>query len=208
MKVTLTLTSDQYEQLRQHLYPGDGLEAIAFIACGRAAGVERHRLVAKSLFLVPHEQCDRATNYVKWNATEEIESLIEQAEVEKLSLIKVHSHTQGFARFSEVDDASDSELLPTIRSWVEADVPHGSAIMLPDGEMFGRYLWRGDLLIPLDGINVVGHSLQFWWKKSDSEAASAFGKSHDQAFGEGTTRQLQKLSIAVVGASGTGSPLI
>jgi len=23
---------------------------------------------------VPHEQCDRATNYVKWNATEEIES--------------------------------------------------------------------------------------------------------------------------------------
>ena len=32
----------------------------------------------------------------------------------------------------------DERLLPMIRGWVEADVPHGSAVMLPDGQMFGR----------------------------------------------------------------------
>jgi hypothetical protein len=34
------------------------------------------------------------------------------------------------------------------------------------------------------------------------------GAAQDQAFGEGTTRQLQRLRIAVAGASGTGSPVI
>lgn len=30
-----------------------------------------------------------------------------------------------------------------IRGWVEADIPHGSVIMLPDGQMFGR-VWQGN----------------------------------------------------------------
>jgi len=34
------------------------------------------------------------------------------------------------------------------------------------------------------------------------------GAAQDQAFGEGTTRQLQRLRIAVAGASATGSPVI
>ncbi len=60
----------------------------------------------------------------------------------------------------------------------------------------------------IDGINVVSSSLRFWWKETEVTSVPAFGTSHDQAFGEGTTRQLQKLSVAVVGASGTGGPLI
>jgi hypothetical protein len=206
MKVTLTLNEDQYAQLHQHLYPGDGLEAVAFVACSRAAGGERHRLVAKFIFAIPYEHCERARNHVSWQGTE-IESLLERAEIEGLSLVKVHSHPQGFERFSGVDDANDPELLSTIRSWVGGDVPHGSAIMLPDGQLFGRYLWRGEALVEFDGINIVGPTLRFWWKK-DKALAPKFGASHDQAFGEGTTKQLQKLSIAVVGASGTGGPLI
>src|SRR3989344_7687629 len=115
MKVILTLTEDQHQELQNHLFPGDGLEAVAFIACGRAAGSERHRLVAKKIFLIPHEKCERSRSHVSWKAPDDIDALLDQAEIEKLSLIKVHSHPKGFERFSEVDDASDAELLPTIR---------------------------------------------------------------------------------------------
>jgi ThiF family/Prokaryotic homologs of the JAB domain len=201
------MTGDQHSALRAHLFPGDGLEAVAFIACGRAAGVERHRLVARYLHLIPHDRCAREHNRVDWNA-EDIELLMEQAEIDGLSLVKVHSHPQGFPDFSDVDDASDAELLPTIRSWVEADVPHGSAIMLPDGRMLGRYLWQGEELHDIELINVVGPDLHFWWRREPDEPEPAFAASQDQAFGDGTTRRLRRLRIAVVGASGTGSPTI
>jgi len=56
---------------------------------------------------------------------------------------------------------------------------------------------------------VVGPTLQFWWANNDeSPDAALFGEAQDQAFGEGTTRQMRKLRIAVVGASGTGGPTI
>jgi hypothetical protein len=206
-RVSLTLTGDQHDELRQHLLPGDGLEAVAFIACGRAAGPERHRLVARSIHLIPHDNCERTRHSVNWNAGC-IELLIEQAEVDGLTLVKVHSHPQGFEAFSKIDDESDAHLLPTIRSWVEADIPHGSVIMLPDGRMFGRYLWRGTKLHDIELINVVGHNLFFWWSREDDSPTPAFGASQDQAFGEGTTRKLRRLRIGVGGASGTGSPTI
>ena len=206
--VSLSLTGDQHDRLQGHLFPGDGLEAVAFLACGRASGADRHRLVVRRVECIPHEQCTRRRDRVTWNA-EAIEDLLNLAEVEGLSLIKVHSHPGGYPQFSRVDDSSDSELLPTIRSWVEADIPHGSVVMLPGGRLFGRYLWRGNRLHDINLINVVGASLSFWWSADDSGAEGApMGEAQDQAFGEGTTRFMRKLSAAVVGASGTGSPTI
>lgn len=207
-RVSLTLSEDQHAHLRAHLFPGDGLEAVAFLACGRAAGEDRHRLVVRTLQLIPHDACRRERDRISWNA-ESIVMLLDRAEVEGLSLIKVHSHPQGFPTFSTVDDESDAQLLPTIRSWVEADVPHGSVVMLPDGAMFGRYLWRGDEMNALDHINVAGPDIRFWWNEDEhSEADPAFAASQDQAFGEGTTRRLGKMKFGIVGASGSGSPTI
>lgn len=208
LPVSVTLTEDQHFALRAHLFPGDQLEAVAFLACGRAAGEDRHRLVVRQMHLISHERCLRAENSVHWNAGD-ILDLLDQAEYEGMSLIKVHSHPQGHHQFSSVDDASDSELLPTIRSWIEADVPHGSVIMLPDGKMFGRCLWHGDQFQNLSLVNVVGPTLKFWWEDGDAnDAAPAFAASQDQAFGDGTTRQFRRLRIGIVGASGSGSPTI
>jgi hypothetical protein len=206
--VSLTLTEDQHAALRAHLFPGDGLEAVAFVACGRSAGGDRHRLVARQVHPVPHDRCRREANAIWWNA-DDIVPLIEQADVEGLSLVKVHAHPQGYPRFSSIDDASDAELLPTIRSWIEAKVPHGSAVMLPDGRMFGRYLWHSDAMADFSLINVVGPTLRFWWPDDPApRPGPSFGQSQDQAFGEGTTRQMRRLRIAVIGGSGTGSPTI
>jgi hypothetical protein len=144
---------------------------------------------------------------VSWNA-EDIEKLLYLAEVEKLTLVKVHSHPGGYDRFSETDDVSDSELLPTIRSWVEHDIPHCSVVMLPGGRMFGRYYWREQGLASLTLINVVGPDLKFWWSEGASVSDPAFAAAQDQAFGEGTTNRLQRLRVGIVGASGTGSPVL
>ncbi len=207
MDVSLSLTEDQHAELSNHLFPGDGLEAVAFLACGRAASGDRHRLIVRQVIPIRHDHCNRTPISVSWNA-EDIENLLYSAELEKLSLVKVHSHPSGFDRFSALDDTSDAELLPTIRSWVEHDVPHGSVVMLPGGRMFGRYHWGGGGMADLALINVVGPDLKFWWADEKPERDPAFAAAQDQAFGEGTTRRLRKLRIGVVGVSGTGSPVI
>ena len=120
----------------------------------------------------------------------------------------MHSHPTGYAEFSHVDDKSDAALLPMVRGWSEADVPHGSAVMLPDGEMFGRVMKTDNTFEPLASISVAGDDLHFWYPNAGRSDVPGFTASHAQAFEEGTIERLERLSIAVIGASGTGSPVI
>ena len=97
-------------------------------------------------------------------------------------------------------------ILPMIRGWVEADIAHGSAVMLPGGVMFGRVLSSGGALEPIDCIAVAGDNLDFWYADSGGSGSPRFVASDAQIFGEGTIDRMRRLSIAVVGASGTAVP--
>jgi hypothetical protein len=206
--VTLSLTGEQHERLRAFLFPGDGKEAAAIALCGRGAGKYRHRILVHELHEIPYEACSERSPYrVTWS-TDVIAPLLDKAEKKGLSVVKFHSHPGHYPKFSETDDAGDNVLLPAIKNYVEADVPHGSVVMLPDGSMFGRVLWKTNNFIPLRRISVAGPDIFFWDEKAVTSNISDFRASHKQAFGEGTTNLLSQLSIAVVGCSGTGSPLI
>jgi len=206
--VTLSFTAEQHERLRRFLFPGDGKEAVALVVCGRRAGDRRHRLMVRDIQEVPYEACsERTVVRVTW-PPELIESVLDHAAAEQLSVIKIHSHPAGYAAFSSTDDAGDAQLLPMIHGWVEADIPHGSAVMLPGGQMFGRVYWGKGELEPLDAINVVGADLHFWYPEAGSVDLPSFVASHAQVFDEGTIERLRRLSIAVVGCSGTGSPVV
>lgn len=205
--VTLALTGDQHEHLKSFLFPGDGNEAVAFLLCGRRDGDRRHRLVVREIHDIPYAYCStRTATRVTWSP-DYVDEIFERATSERLSVIKVHSHPNGYGAFSSRDDASDRQLLPMISGWVEADIIHGSAIMLPDGQMFGR-IWRDEAFEPIHCVSIAGHDLAFWYADAGSAAVPDFTASHAQAFGDGTIERLQRLSIAVVGASGTGSPTI
>lgn len=208
MDVTLTLNDDQHARLRAHLFPGDGCEAAAIILCGRRAGDRRHRLVAREVHPIPHDQCSvRTPERVTW-PTDAIAPLLDHAEARGLTVVKVHSHPSGYERFSATDDAGDQRLMPAIRDWFDIDLFHASAVMLPDGRMFGRYMTAEDGFRALSHINVVGDDLMFWHAGEREGETPDFAASHAQAFGEGTFERLRKLSVAVIGCSGTGSPVV
>ena len=206
--VTLSMTGAQHQALWQHLFPGDDREAVAFLACNRRDGERRHRLIVREVVPVPHVECQhRGPSSVSWS-TESIQLLLETAVEAEYSLVKVHSHPTGYPDFSVTDDQADEELLPAIQNWVEHDYPHGSAIMFKDGQMRGRYLNNGGRFEDIDSIAVVGDDLSFWYAEGPSRNAPDFVASHGQMFGRGTYDRLLRLSIAVIGASGTGGPLI
>ena len=206
--VTLSLTAHQHLRLRLHLFPGDGMESAAIILCRCRAGSLRHRLLVSEIHEIPQEACSQRSEVsITWN-TDLIVSLLDRAEAEGLSVLKIHSHPSGFSRFSTTDDAADRKLLPAICRWVERDVPHGSVVMLPDGQMFGRVIWNNYEFQPIMCISVPGPDMHFWYANNDPMTPAEFMSSHAQAFGQGTTDRLRRLSFAIVGCSGTGSPVI
>lgn len=206
--VTLSMTGDQYEHLKSYLFPGDNNEAVAILLCGRRNGDRRHRLLVREIYGIPYENCAKRTpTLVTWPPNY-IAPMLERAAALNLSVVKVHSHPCGSTAFSATDNEGDARLLPMIRGWVEDDIPHGSVVMLPDGRMFGRVLISESEFQLFDHISVASDELHFWYMEAGSRDVPDFMASHAQIFDQGTIDRLQRLSIAVIGASGTGSPII
>jgi ThiF family/Prokaryotic homologs of the JAB domain len=207
-KVSLALSGDQHAHLKSFLFPGDGCEAVAILLCGRRDGDRVHRLTVSEIHGIPYDQClERSPISVVWSP-DYIAPILDRAAEKGLSVIKVHSHPGGYPEFSDTDDIGDNRLLPMVRGWVEGDIAHGSTVMLPSGEMFGRVLMEHGVMCSLSSISVAGDDLFFWYPNSGNTEIPGFAASHAQAFDEGTIERLRKLSIGVVGASGTGSPVI
>ncbi|MBL4580206.1 MAG: ThiF family adenylyltransferase, partial [Gammaproteobacteria bacterium] len=205
--VSVSISQNHYEELRDHLFPGDGKEAVSILLCSRRDGDRRHKLIVKEVYNIPYESCSlRTATQVTWSV-DQIADLLEKSLSEELSVIKMHSHPTAYPDFSETDNRSDRELLPIVRSWVEHDFIHGSAVMLPSGEIFGRYMNSTEEFIPISSFCVAGDNIEFWYSTKNGDARD-FAASHSQIFGEGTFNRLNRLSIAIIGCSGTGSPLI
>lgn len=208
MDATLTMTAAQHKTMRQHLLPGDGLEAVALALCGRRAGAETHRLLVHEVHPVPYSLCERAEDRVTWRTTQ-LRPLLDKAAKRGFAVLKIHSHPTGHPRFSGTDDAADGILFPSVHGWIDGDDPHASAVMLPDGRVFGRVHHADGAIAPLASVAVIGDDLKIW--RADgvgSDALPEFALRHIQAFGEGTFRALRGLRIAVVGCSGTGSLVV
>lgn len=207
-KSVLRMTGNQHSALRAHLLPGDGLEAVAVALCGRHSTDDREVLSVYKILSIPYEECiERHALRVSW-PTHLITQLIEEAARKNLAILKIHSHPGFFNQFSAVDDLSDSELFPSLHAWTDDGKPHASAVMLPDGSMFGRLALEDGSFAMLDRIVVVGDDVRVF---DSSDAANAPNEDQirtRQAFGDGTTNLLRKLRVAVVGCSGTGSWIV
>lgn len=201
---TLRMTGDQHRSLKAHLLDGSGREAVSVALLGRAEHDGRTALTVHRIEHIPHALCDRRADGITW-PTSALKPLLAEAVAGGMGIMRIHSHPGGYDRFSDADDASDAELFDAIDLRVTG--LHASVVMLPDGSMFGRRLAAGQVLGPLDRIAVVDDDLAFFDQAAEASARD-FDLRHRQMFGDGTTDLLSRLSVGVVGASGTGSPSI
>lgn len=84
----------------------------------------------------------------------------------------------------------------------------GSILVAADGLLSGAIKGVDGADEPLNSICVAGEDLLFWYPRAGTGGVPEFAASHAQAFGAGTTDTLRRLSVAVVGCSGSGSPVI
>lgn len=196
-KYTLTMTQRVHEQLQRHLFPGDREEAAAVLLCPRVPG-KRQRLLVRHVIPVPYASCSRRDDEsITW-PSDYIEQGIDLAERRQLTLILIHSHPDGTPQFSTVDDRSDQEIIPCI--FAAHGALHGTAVMLPNGFIFGRFYSSEMKSKPIDLVNVVGTDLLYFWGNDQSRTVK-----RPMAFTSAMTAELGRLTACVIGVSGTGS---
>jgi len=202
----LKISGIHQETLHAHLFPGDGLEAVAFALCGRNRIEDGQIMTVQKIVQVPYHLCDRTPVSVTWRS-EVLAAVLDDARNAGFAVVKFHSHPTYYEQFSKLDDESDAECFAAISSWLDDDEPHGSVVMLPDGRMFGRV--SGDAWKPFSMIAVAGNELSFWHSTPDELVdKSEELEAQIQLFGSGTTSRLRRMKIGVVGCSGTGSFVI
>jgi hypothetical protein len=193
------MSGDDHARLASHLFPGDGKEAAAVLSCTRVEG-RQVKLLVRELAFVPHADCIRTHVHLTWPA-EFLDAWQDRSEAEGLSLILVHSHPTGYFDFSSADDEADQEVMPYLYPYGQAGngLWHGSAIMTPSGAMRARLYDRAARPHAIDLVAVYGDDLQFFWNTQVIEAP------RPMAFSEEMSLELGRLSVAVIGTSGTGS---
>jgi hypothetical protein len=212
----LRMTGRQHATLHNHLFPGDGKEAIAFALCGVGKVQEKEKDIIitaiHEIHPIPYDKCsEREEDRVTWSS-EIVAMLLNKARKKGLVLLKIHSHPTGCNQFSEIDDISDISLFTRIEEWLEKDYSGMSAVMLPNGKIFARAFIEDTKIHSVDSVLIAGADIkQFHHSNNDSvkkEDNEELYLRLQQTLGEGTTNILKRMTIGVVGASGTGSPLI
>lgn len=205
---SVAISGMHHRELKRHLFPGDGKEAVAFALCGRACRKDQELLLVRELVLVPHEVCSvRTPHRVTWPG-EALDQALTRALDQGLALIKIHSHPTGYPWFSSTDDEADGTLFPCVSGWLgDENGPMASMIMFPDGRMVGRSIWDGSIGKQLECVRVAGDEFCYWFAEGQSDVPE-HGRRVAQTFGEATYAQLRKLKVGVVGCSGTGSIVV
>ncbi|MGK2742259.1 ThiF family adenylyltransferase [Tepidicaulis sp. LMO-SS28] len=193
----LSISGVHHKMLMHHLFPGDGLEAAAILLCGRTHD-DRPRLCVRDLITVPHADCERQVSALSWPSGI-LDTVLERANTEGLSIILIHSHPNGFWGFSEIDNESDRDVVPDLID--ELSSPGGvvgTAVAMPDGGVRAR-LYNADIH-PTDicQVQVCGYRISYYF-------AAETDRSIPLAFTSGMRQELSNLTACVIGVSGTGS---
>ncbi|MCZ0933410.1 MAG: ThiF family adenylyltransferase [Oligoflexia bacterium] len=210
MKTSLTLRESTYKRLKKHLYPGSDLEFTAIMLCHYGQGKAGFRIMVKELILIPENKYNEQTSsYLSWAFSEYMTpEKIEKIDREGLSIFTIHSHPNGYNRFSKTDDKNDTEMFHAINHWFEDGRLNSSAIMLPNGKIIARTVSDKGRFSPIQKVSVIGENIKIWQQARERDTIPNYGLRVSQTFGKGTFSLLKELKVGVIGCSGTGSIIV
>ena len=206
----LAMTARQHAELRSYLLPGDGLEAAAILVCNRGTGQRLERLLVAEHLHLPHERSVRRQQRIAWPFGDHLPpERITEIDRNGQSIVTIHSHPNGLAAFSSLDDENDRALFQSVCNWFDDGRINGSAIMLPDGRILGRTVDAHGRFASMQTVAVVGEDILLWkGGQAERQLSAALEDKLAQTFGGGTLALLRSMRVGVVGCSGTGSIIV
>jgi molybdopterin/thiamine biosynthesis adenylyltransferase len=209
MTTRLIFARDVWDQLHHHLKTQSPSEDGAFLLLNFGFGTKADRLIAPSLLLPPADAWEGRGNHNLRPSGQWLSAAIGEAIEAGCGLAFVHSHPAGDhpSELSRVDKATSREwarmVVPTLGR------PFASLVWTPDDISGWVFLDRDAEPTEIDGFEALGHRQRIVLR-----AATARGRSDAdlddrqvRALGDLGNSRLRDLSVAIVGAGGTGSPL-
>ncbi|MCK5911079.1 MAG: ThiF family adenylyltransferase [Caulobacter sp.] len=213
--VDITLQEKHLRVLQAELLRPDGAEHAAYVLFGLSrisadpfSGAPRLRLLVREVLPVePDEITSSDAQHISWK-TNRFVRLLAQADREGLHLGIAHSHPMGPRGFSGQDDRNEAELvrLAQNRNGPEAVMP--SLLLTGDGGVLGRAWIAPDQRLDAHAIRTVAPNWRLLTGLDKAEHEEPALARQSLALGAAFNRVLKALRVGVVGAGGTGSPLI
>lgn len=205
----LVLPQGMYDELRAHLFPGDGDEHGAVIAAGIAESPRGVRLLARSLHLavdgIDYVAGKRGYRMLR---ADFIAGRIAACRDERLVYLAIHNHGgSNRVGFSGDDLRSHERGYPALLD-IASGMPVGALVFAPDA-IAGDIWLPGESRIALAGATIVGASLHHLAPEPASPAARAAPGYDRQArlFGDAGQALLLQSKVGIIGLGGAGSLL-
>lgn len=204
MRYSLTILEDDLGRLRDATFSVPSCEGGAYLLCGLGVQDGETRFLVRSIIPVrdehyavrePHRLSIRSASYV---------SAAKAAMRDKAALVFVHSHPDGYPRFSDQDNSEEPHLMRFFGDRIP-DKPHGSLVLIGQDSLLGR-AWTGSEWAEISPVRVIGSRFRFQTATAAVDPTPLeFFDRQVRAFGPEVQRLLAQLHIGVVGAGGTGS---
>lgn len=211
----LTLTEQQLDLMQTELGGSRDVETAAYVLFGvsRIEGdpfeqQPRLRLMVKEVLPVTGDEIKSADHlHISWS-TERFVQLLARAERDGLQLGIAHSHPRGPARFSVQDDRNEAELvrLAQNRNGDRALLP---SLLIAEGQFVAGRVWLSpDTVIDFSQARTVGGNWRIIFFAEEQVGTDPALARQELALGANFNRLMRQLRVGVVGAGGTGSPLL
>ena len=212
----LILQNRHLQLLRAELLRPDGLEHAAYVVFGVSRIAQdpfsknpRLRLLVRDVLPVePDEITSFDAVHISWK-TDRLVRLIAQAAQDGQQVGIAHSHPNGPSRFSAQDDANEAELIRLTQNRNGGTALMPSLLFCGNGSIQAR-VWTGPSTpIDITTIRTIGSDWRTLRAPELGEVVEDLAFSRQNlALGPAFNRILRGLRVGVVGAGGTGSPLV
>ena len=196
----LRLTESTYRHLQAALLENEDKESAAILLCRETLGGN----VYLGHTVMSARTISNSAQHVTWSGAV-LRDAQDAAEDEGFTIFLSHSHPSGALESSSIDDESDRTVIPLIfDGWLGKEGPqrHGSLIMTPEGQIRARLYDKFGNGKALARVSILGNTIRFFdLNRTQSERYS----SPPRAFGSDMTDLLGRVSISIIGISGTGS---
>ena len=206
MKWDVRITSEHWDELYAHLFPGDGAEHGAVLRCGYARTESGVRLLVREV-----RKAEDAVDYVEGRIGHRMlkaafiaDQALEFAEDESVYLA-VHCHGgTNRVRFSDVDMASHARGYPGLLDLIGG--PAVGGLVISPGAAAGDFWAKDGSRGELETLTVVGEThTELTPNPRRVERADAAYERQARLFGDRGQAVLRRQTIAIVGLGGGGS---
>jgi hypothetical protein len=210
-KIKLRLTGRQYVVLQKHLmsYTSENTASTAIAFCGTSELKEKDCLKVvvciNKIYIVP-QGSQRDLKALLANPDDNLRKMLLEAKNKNQVALLVRNKSTLSEDFI---NSGDENFIDEILRAVGNKGLLIKAFILQDGSIKATALKANDEKQDVDMVSVAGDDIKIWHSEElrDEQVAEHSFRTA-QTFGKGTTALLSKLTVGVIGVSGTGSPTV